>query len=393
MFNTKNIKSTIQVMMMGLSSIAIASEAPSSIELASKTYYGYPQNQQETGNIKLSAVLTKGGKPIPGNIYWRIYPYTEGELPRNARAIKYSSQAEPNFKLPAGKYTVQLQYNRFKKQSYFEIEANKNQQKAINLHAGLVKVKAKLGKNGAPIDSNLRWEVNKAEADFFEKHQKVSSSYKPVDIFLLPEGKYQLKATFVRLPQTQNFELKAGDKKVIELPINAGFLKVKATARKNGQALTEGVSFNITNNSPDFAGNFKSIAWGSGKRGSFVLKPGKYIVKTRYGTINKEEPIEIKVGKTIEHVVNLNAGGLRLKANLTNGNAPQQRVRWQIERADSKLNMNSKPMVTSSYKAMPTFVLPAGKYFVHATWGQNRKTTEVEIVPDKFQDIVITLDK
>lgn len=149
-----------------------------------------------------------------------------------------------------------------------------------------------------------------------------------------------------------------------------------ATYAEGGAAVDGKIYWVVYEEKPD-GSRGRSVRYGDGASMRFVLMPGKYQVVASLGAANASKSIEIKEGQGVtRHVLNLNAGFLKLRATYPGGSGSvADSAAWTVQAE----KQGKKTRVTSSYGAQSEILLPAGEYFVLAELGVVKSEVQVEI--------------
>ena len=137
--------------------------------------------------LRLSAVMTDGGKPLTGDVRYDVYeaaPDAEG----TRKHVESSEQ--PRFSLPAGRYYVTATYGKASASTDVEVAAAKMTLQTLNLRAGLLILSAVRATGAEPLKRGVQYDVFEAAKDAEGKRKAVTSSsehYGPPR-FALPAG-------------------------------------------------------------------------------------------------------------------------------------------------------------------------------------------------------------
>ncbi len=90
------------------------------------------------GTLAMSAHMTEGADPAPDNLSWEVLaePNAEGER----KNVGYSYDAQPKFRLPAGKYLVSVKRGAVATKLEVDVTAGKLSTKPVVLNAGMLKL-------------------------------------------------------------------------------------------------------------------------------------------------------------------------------------------------------------------------------------------------------------
>ncbi|WP_323696703.1 vWA domain-containing protein [Thiorhodovibrio litoralis] len=140
-----------------------------------------------------SIVMTEGGEVFNGNgLSWGVFgpPNAEGKRPQ----VAYSYNAQPRFSLPVGRYLLRVTRGNASVDQDIVVEAGKFNSVVINMNAGLIKVTL-VDSKGTPIASKPSWSVL-GPPDAEGKRQQIGYSYDKEPTFVLPAGKWMIRARF-----------------------------------------------------------------------------------------------------------------------------------------------------------------------------------------------------
>ena len=92
-----------------------------------------------------------------------------------------------------------------------------------------------------------------------------------------------------------------------------------------------------------------------------VTKPGRYVLRVQWETVQREIPLDVPTGRILEQDVVLDAGFLTSAGAIEGSGARAEGVTWEVLSGDAA--------IATSCGAVPKFVLPAGSYRVRLTKG------------------------
>ena len=176
--------------------------------------------------LRLSAVMTDGGKPLTGDVRYDVYeaaPDAEGTRKR----VDSSEESQPRFSLPAGRYYVTATHGNASAGTDVEVAAAKMTLQTLNLRAGILMLSSVLASGGKPLARGVRYDVFEAAKDAEGKRKPVTSSdeYHDAPRFTLPAGRYYVTATHGSASAAAEIATKAGDEPTRQtLDLHAGVL-------------------------------------------------------------------------------------------------------------------------------------------------------------------------
>ena len=149
------------------------------------------------GTLAASAIMAEGADPVPDGLNWDVLgePNAEGERPK----VTYSYDAQPKFRLKAGKYRVEVTRGAAVARVEVEIQAGKMITNALNLNAGTLKASS-----STPGDWEVLGPVN-AEGE----RKKITYSYDANAKLFLPAGKVLVVRNNGDKKAQQEVEIKA----------------------------------------------------------------------------------------------------------------------------------------------------------------------------------------
>lgn len=145
--------------------------------------------------------------------------------------------------------------------------------------------------------------------------------------------------------------------------------------------------WNVYEEKPD-GSRGRSVRYGDGASARYVLAPGKYQVTASLGAASASKSIEVQAGQGARHVLNFNAGQLKLRALYQEGGElVADKAAWLVQ----ENKQGKKTRVTSSYGAQLDVMLPAGNYFALVELGAAKREVEVEVKAGELTEQAVTL--
>ena len=169
---------------------------------------------------------------------------------------------------------------------------------------------------------------------------------------------------------------------------------VPMTARltADGEEIEEGLVWRVFGHSPSGENGTALLITQQQARPTFKLHVGDYLVNAAFGRAHITRRISVKPGQTdgvVEDFV-LNAGGLRIKAQVGGSDAPQNTVSFSIY-SDRDQTDNRKLILSA---ARPNLVvrLNAGIYHIVSTYGDCNAVvrSDVTVEAGKLTEAVVT---
>lgn len=161
--------------------------------------------------------------------------------------------------------------------------------------------------------------------------------------------------------------------------LDAGPAQARLVAKlvENGEPIPFGVTWRIYDQVPDEAGNYPLVASGKGGDWAQTLQPGNYLVHASYGKASSTAMLRL-AGESVTETVVLNAGGLRLQAQLTGDvSIPADKVQFRITERDSETT--DEKLVVDNARSGLILPLNAGTYRVESQYGNANASASADI--------------
>jgi len=141
------------------------------------------------GLMKPTAIFAPGAPKPTRDLTWSVYKAERDMAGSRGDKVTYSYDLEPQFKLPAGKYYVEVESGAAKAGMEVEVKAGAPSAPVINLNAGAILAKAQAG--GIKVSSDLNWGVYSLVAAMTgTERARVTYSYDPEPVWIVPAGTY-----------------------------------------------------------------------------------------------------------------------------------------------------------------------------------------------------------
>lgn len=201
----------------------------------------------KSSKLAIFATLTKNGKPIANNIYWRVFVITKAATAninnkinlKNFKEVDHSSDAKPIFNLNTGDYYVQCSFGRISAIKNIHISAQKSINTSINLNAGALEMKA-IVVNGSIKENKLNFAIYSDESEN-ERYSLINKIKKPGVVVPLKSGFYHLVSSYgnVNAIKRANVKVTAGEISQITFKHEAAQATLRLLRNVNGQALAD----------------------------------------------------------------------------------------------------------------------------------------------------------
>ncbi len=155
-------------------------------------------------------------------------------------------------------------------------------------------------------------------------------------------------------------------------------LKLVALLTADGQQIDQGMVWRVFQHGTGAAAKSKLVTENREASPALKLQPGDYTINASFGRANLTRKVTVKSGSTTTEQFVLNAGGLRLNANVANKPAPDGMVTYAIFSDDRDQFANRTAVMTG---AKPGLIirLNAGIYRVVSTYGDANARVETDV--------------
>lgn len=255
----------------------------------------------EAGTLSMTGVITKGAKSIKEPISWTVTRIT-GECRGQVVATKTAPILE--VKLDPGNYRVQARYETAEASTQVFVGKKQKVKQAIDFRAATVTFRM-IPHSGAPaIKQPVSWMVYEYVKGNGGIGRKIGEGLAPHQRFLLREGAYVVRATYVDTVTDLVVPVKSGDAFNYTVNLYSGQVKLKAVDKKK-KAVPGEVVYEIARAKPGADGKHQVLATRTSPTEPLMLREGKYIVTARAGGKIGKTEVNVKAGKTKNVVVTM----------------------------------------------------------------------------------------
>ena len=241
------------------------------------------------GILRPTAVLGDGAQALEGGVAYKVYAAAQ-DAEGNRKLVTESSQynAPPRFTLPAGRYVVTAEHGSASANADVEITPAGVTQQVLNLRAGILLLTAVMNDGGETLAQGVAYKVYAAaqNAEGSRKLVTESSQYSAPPRFPVPGGRYFVTADFGSASASAEVEVAPASVLRETLNLRAGILRLTAVSSAGGEALAQGVAYEVYNAARDSEGNRKLVTESSQYSAPprFPLQAGRYFVTATQGT-------------------------------------------------------------------------------------------------------------
>lgn len=155
--------------------------------------------------------------------------------------------------------------------------------------------------------------------------------------------------------------------------------------------LDQGVVWRIYRDKPGPDGKLRPVSTHREAAPTVRLEPGDYLVNAAHGRANLTKRITVAAGKPLAEKFVLNAGALKLLAQLASGEpAPDNTVSYSIQ-SDERDQIGNRQTVVSAAKPGIAVRLNAGIYHIVSTYGDANSVVraDVTVEPGKITEVTV----
>lgn len=355
--------------------------------LVEKRPEGTPAGARNSG-LNLFARLGSDGPFIEKDLSWRISRVGKaGGKPEEIQQLGKS----PSLDLKPGKYDVTVQLGTIVHHQTVTLEANKPNDAIFSIDAGIIETRAVRVVGGRSLDKNVSYTLFSANKDDIGNHIELNRATPNQTRFYVKPGRYHLVGKLGSHTLARNLTVTTGKTSVVNFVFNTGILKLSAVAGTGGAVVT-GVIYTLSQAQIGAEGQRQEVRKSVKNQSIFTLPAGSYHLKVQHGLASVEQKIEIKANKTKILILNLNAGYLKLFASPAKGaGILKDKVHYTVYKGAESLD-GKREEIAQSAKSSPTFWLPAGDYFIKATYGLAVANIKVKIKANKRSEETIIIN-
>lgn len=260
-------------------------------------------------DVKLSAVIAQGAKPMRDQIFW-IVARAEGT---GAEVVATQTGAAPKLALAPGRYLVTAKYGDVEVRDEIAI-GSEAAHHVVNLNAGVVRFRLVPNAGAPAVTDTVTWEVfaySKAKPE--DRHQ-ITLAQAPQQEFVLPAGYYIVRARYDDTTSELVVPVEAGHTYKYTVNLYAGTVGLSALGA-NGKAVSEPVAWEIVRATPNAQGELETVTADVTPSRNFLLREGSYIVRAKTGDMAGESSFEVRAGKSSKVRVQLKPSTLSAAAD------------------------------------------------------------------------------
>jgi len=326
--------------------------------------------------LNLAGAERSGEEPVEDIFYYVHELGSDGG--KTGELVARSSQPQPRFTLPAGRYEIIARHGFAEARDTVELEAGSILGRNLALDAGTLRVEASLAEGEAAPRGTMFLVYERVGDDWRE----LARSARRSPSFTLPTGRYQVEARLDAAQSNEIVDIAAGDDEQLNLRLPAGRLQIETLLDGRDTPVQSGVVYRIF----QLDGGEASLIQTSAQAPFEGFVPaGRYRVISAYGEGNVAETQEVTVnaGQTHSLTFTHEAGQAQLGLVKARGGLTLGRVSWSIRDSAGEEIFTSNDTIPEPYLRAGQYVAIAerqGKTVREAFTISSNQRTVVELV-------------
>jgi Ca-activated chloride channel homolog len=324
----------------------VKAEAPPPKPEATPAKFNVLGHVQQAAGVELK-------KPFDG-VYWVFKTAPKADGTEGAYvSTEYNSEMKTNLK--PGSYVVTITAGNAELQVPFDMKPGEVTKIDTNLNAGILQFSGEVAP-GSPVAESANWVIADPNGNY------LATLYGAQPQAMLKGGDYQVALSLGNAKGSANFHVDAGKTSDKLVSLGAGKLIASALFSKGGEAMSEGMSFEVRHPDTDSGDKGEWVATDYAAQSKFDLPAGKYVVIVKLGIAEAKQDVEVKAGSPTTIVLDANAGFIAAKAE----GVTSFEVRVGKKSLDGK-----NEWITTSYDPTLNIAANAGSYLLKAFKGSD----------------------
>lgn len=249
-----------------------------------------------------------------------------------------------------------------------------------------VGLRAELAPGTTPVSEGLSWRIYKVAQSQPQKELVWTGGGAEPKLHLKP-GRYYIEATYGLAGNGQILDVKADKEAAFTLNLNAGTVRVSASAVAGGPPLDD-MFYTLSRAEPGSPSSGE-IGRSTLSQAVFHVPAGAYRLSAKHGLATIEIPVSVRAGGENHVEAIMNSGTVALSAQQAEGGPSVSGAMFMVFRNGEP--KGQQEIVRSSLDA-PKFDLPAGQYRVAALLGLARVEKDITVAPGDVQQHGLVLD-
>jgi Ca-activated chloride channel homolog len=255
-----------------------------------------------------------------------------------------------------------------------------------------IRAVAKLCETCDVLNEGPFWYLKEPNKDINGNRKEIGRNGSAKPIFELGNGDYNLGVSYGSAYADANVTVLPGKLTEAEIILNAGHLRINAEATPGGTSLEDTMFYIVYEAKKDLNGNRKEVTRSGAASSLFRLPAGTYHVVASHGKARATADLTVTAGGLTDHVMDMNAGYLRITAIPTEGAAPLEDNQFYIVYEAKKNLEGNRREVTRSGAAVPLFRLNAGDYHIVSSHGNARAILDVTVKADELSEQTLDMN-
>ncbi len=219
-----------------------------------------------------------------------------------------------------------------------------------------LQLSARLGREAGAIDAPIRWIVRKGEAVVFEATGATPFAK-------LDPGAYTVEANTGLATIKVKADVSGATATAVVVPLEAAAVTIAVRDLKDGAVSTSAMV--SVSKADDTSATRRPLWVGRASEASLILSAGAYKITASDGTVKREETLTAVAGAVLTKDIITGAGRLEITPSATTDGPPIAGVTVLLSRDDPDAP-DGRREVARSAAPKPSFVLPAGTYYITA---------------------------
>ncbi len=160
---------------------------------------------------------------------------------------------------------------------------------------------------------------------------------------------------------------------------NVGHVTLVALLTNDGQRIDQGLVWRVFQESPGGESRTRLLSTSRDANPELRLPPGNYVVNAAFGRAHLTRKINVKPGVPVVEKFVLNAGGLKVQAQLENGAAPPAGSVLYDILSDERDQFGNRSRIMTGARPGLIIRLNAGLYHIVSTFGDANATVRSDV--------------
>lgn len=329
--------------------------------------------------LLLAARLSQAGPLLDVPLRWRVAREDDTAAPVEERL-----GAAPEIALAAGRYKVTVDTGALTRTEVVDVKREGATELVLNLDAALIRLAA-ISRRGGGVSASAALVLRRPGP----AGEVMWVGFGSTPGLVTAAGDLVAQASEGSARVEKPFLAEAGKTVDLELPLDAGRLKLATVAREGGAPLTD-LIYRILEEDPGAAGGLREVARSSAAAPDFVLPVGAYIVAVTQDRAEVRERIVIHSGEEVARVLVLGAARVRFDARVVGPpNVADMPIVYTLRRIDAPAGTTAPAPIIGTTQRRPSARIDAGRYRVELRVGDQNARLERELEIRPASDVTV----